>query len=90
MKTHKLDPAHYFTSPILSYEGMLKFTRIRLELLTDQDMLLMFENATWGGVAMISHRLGKANNPYMSNYVHLVYLDANNLYGLAMAQSLPT
>ncbi|VDI33807.1 Hypothetical predicted protein [Mytilus galloprovincialis] len=96
MKTHKLDPAHYFTSPGLSYEAMLNFTRIRLELLTDPDMLLMFENATRGGVAMISHRLGKTNNSYMSNYdpsqptKFMTYLDANNLYGWAMAQPLPT
>ena len=63
MKTYKLDPAHYFTSPGLSYEAMLKYTSIQLELHSDPDMLLMFENATRGGVSMISHRYGQANNP---------------------------
>ncbi|CAG2207648.1 unnamed protein product [Mytilus edulis] len=59
-------------------------------------MLMMCENATRGGVAMISHRHGKANNPYMKNFdssqptKYLAYLDANNLYGWAMVQSLPT
>ncbi|CAG2198944.1 unnamed protein product [Mytilus edulis] len=96
MANHKLDPAHYFTSPGLSYDAMLKCTGVRLELLSDPDMLMMFENATRGGVAMISHRHGKANNPYMKNFdssqptKYLTYLDANNLYGWAMVQSLPT
>ncbi|VDI35302.1 Hypothetical predicted protein [Mytilus galloprovincialis] len=84
------------TSPGISYDAMLKCTGVRLELLSDPDMLMMFENATRGGVAMISHRHGKANNPYMKNFdssqstKYLTYLDANNLYGWAMVQSLPT
>ncbi|VDI12144.1 Hypothetical predicted protein [Mytilus galloprovincialis] len=96
MVNYKLDPAHYFTAPGLAYNAALKFTRVRLELLSDPDMLMMFENATRGGVAMISHRYGKANNPYMTNYhaaqpiKYLAYLDANNLYGWDMAEPLPT
>ncbi|VDI48620.1 Hypothetical predicted protein [Mytilus galloprovincialis] len=91
-----LDPANYYTSPGLSYDAALKTTGQRLELLSDPDMLMMFEQATRGGVAMISHRYGKANNPYMSTYdasqptKYLTYLDANNLYGWAMSQPLPT
>ncbi|XP_063419676.1 uncharacterized protein LOC134704824 [Mytilus trossulus] len=96
MANYGLDPAHYFTSPGLSYDAALKTTGQRLELLSDPDMLMMFEQATRGGVAMISHRQGKANNPYMESYdssqpiKYLTYLDANNLYGWAMAQPLPT
>ena len=96
MGNYGLDPAHYFTSPGLAYDAALKTTGVRLELLSDPDMLLMFERATRGGVAMISHRHGKANNPYMTDYdssqptKYLTYLDANNLYGWAMAQPLPT
>ena len=63
MKTYKFDPAHYFTSPGLSYEAMLKCTSIQLELHSDPDVLLVFENATRGGVSMIFHRHGPANNP---------------------------
>lgn len=96
IKHYKLDPAHYFTSPGLAYDGVLKFIGVRIELLSDPDMLLVFENATSGGVAMISHRLGKANNPYMSNYdldqptKFSTYLDANNLFWWAMTQLIPT
>ena len=96
MKHYMLDPAHYYTSPGLSWNAALKTTGIRLELLSDPDMLLMFERGTRGGVAMISHRHARANNPYMETYdrsqptKYLIYLDANNLYGWAMAQPLPT
>ncbi|VDI52955.1 Hypothetical predicted protein [Mytilus galloprovincialis] len=96
LKHYGLDPAHYFTSPGLAYDAALKTTGVRLELLSDPDMLLMLERGTRGGVAMISHRHSKANNPYMANYdstqqtKYLTYLDANNLYGWAMSQPLPT
>ena len=44
------------------------YTRVQLELLSDPDMLLMFEGETRGGIAMISHRHGKANNTYVDKY----------------------
>ena len=59
-------------------------------------MLLMFERGIRGGITQAVHRYASANNPYMEEYDkhketnHLQYLDANNLYGWAMSQSLPT
>jgi len=44
MKAYNLDPAYYFTAPAYSFDAMLKQTAIKLELLTDYDMLLMCEN----------------------------------------------
>ena len=65
MENYKLDPAHYYTAPSLSWDACLKMTDVKLELLTDVDMLLMAETGIRGGVSMISNRYGKANNKYM-------------------------
>ena len=43
MEYYKLDPAHYFTSSGLSWDGMLKMTNIKLELITDIDMFQFIE-----------------------------------------------
>jgi hypothetical protein len=128
-----LDTCYYYTAPGLSFDAMLKITKINLELLTDVEMFKMVESGIRGGISQISHRHSKANNKYMSNYdssknkiykdkktgaiickdkldeskinegilnglleveyiedTYIVYLDANNLYGYAMCQYLPT
>ena len=70
---------------------------MRLELLLDPDLLLMFERGIRGRITQSVLRWAKANNPYMdSEYApreptkYLQYLDANNLYGWAMSQPLLT
>lgn len=96
MKNYGLDPGHYYTSPGLSWDACLKLTNINLDLLTDYEMVLMVKNGIRGGISMISNRLGIANNKYMENYdpnkesKYIQYLDANNLYGWAMSNPLPT
>ena len=96
LEYYKLDPCHYFTSPGLSWDAMLKMTNIKLELITDIDMYLFIEKGMCGGVSYIANRYGKANNKYMKEYdkntpsKYIMYLDANNLYGWAMSQYLPT
>ena len=96
MKQYKLDQAYYFTSPGLSWDALLKKSKIKLELLTDHDKHLFIEYGMRGGISMVSTRYAKANNPKFPGYdenkpnSHIMYLDANNLYGWAMSQSLPT
>ena len=93
---YKLDPCHYFSSPGLAWDAMLSMTGVKLKLMTDVDMFQFIEKGMRGGVFYISKRLGKANNKYMSNHnksdpsKYITYLDANNLYGWAMSQHLPT
>ena len=65
-----------------------------MELLSDPDMLLMIEKGIRGGISMIAKRYEEANNEYMKPYdsdlptKHIIYLDANNLYGWAMLEPL--
>ena len=91
LEHYKLDPAHFYTSPGLAWKACLRKTRVRLELLTNPDMLLMFERGIRGGITQAVHHYTSANNPYMGDWYnprvvssYLQYLDANNLYGWAM------
>ena len=90
-----LEPAHFYTAPGSAWKASLKKTKIRLELLLDPDMLLMFERGIRRGITQSVHRWAAANNPYMGSEYdpnkptrYLQYLDANNLYGWAMSQPL--
>ena len=95
LRQYGLDPAHYFTSPGLSWDALLKKTGVELELLTDHEMHLFVERGIRGGISMVSKRYAKANNPLVSDYdeskpnSYIMYLDANNLYGWAMSKPLP-
>ena len=88
LKEYKLDPAHFLSAPGLAWQTCLKKTAIKLELLTDIDMLLMIEKRIKGGITHAIHRYAKADNKYLKNYdknkessSYIQYLDANNLYG---------
>ena len=95
LKVYELDRAHFLSLPGLAWQACLKKTNIKLELLTDYDMLLMVEEGIRGGICHSIHRHAKANNKYMENYnkneelSYIQYLDANNFYGWAMSQKLP-
>ena len=96
-KNCNLDPAHYYTAPGLAWDAALKKAEVELELLSDPDMLFMFENGIRGGVSTVVTRYGKSNNKYMGDIYdpskptkYITYLDANNLYGWAMIKPLPT
>ena len=80
----------------LSWDSMLKMTDIKPELITDIDMFQFIEKGMRGGVSYIVNCYVKANNEYMKEYnekapsKYIMHFDANNLYGWAMSQYLPT
>ena len=90
-----LDLAHYFTSPGLSWDALLKKTGVQLELPTDLKMHLFLERGMQGGISMVSKRYAKANNTILPDYDpskpknYIIYLDVNNLYAWAMSKPLP-
>ena len=55
LEHYKLDPTHFYTSPELAWKACLKKTGVKLELLTDPDMLLMFEHGIRGGITQVVH-----------------------------------
>ena len=74
-----LDPVYYLSAPALSWQSGLKMTGKTLELLSDENMLLMFEKGIRGGAIS---KFAEANNKYMKNYdsnkesIYLMYVDA--------------
>ncbi|CAI6364063.1 unnamed protein product [Macrosiphum euphorbiae] len=74
---------------------MLKFTGQKLALLSDYNMLLMFENGIRGGLVQACMRHAKANNVKTPGYDKtkekswIIYQDCNNLYGWAMSEYMP-
>ena len=86
IEIYKLDPAHFLSAPGLAWQACLKKTKVELELLTDNDMLLIVEKGTRDGISQAIHWYVKANNKNMKNYdkdiisSYLMYLDASNLY----------
>ena len=68
LEYYQLDLAHFYTSPGLAWKACLKKTGVKLELLTDPDMLLMFERGIRGGIAQAVRRYAKVNNKYMNDF----------------------
>ena len=95
LKTYGLDPAYFVSLPGLAWHASLKITGVKLELITDINILLMIENGLRGGVCHVVRSYAEANNKYMDNYGEnkessfLPYLDANNLYECPMTGKLP-
>ena len=95
IEIYELDPAHFLSASGLAWQACLKKTEVRLELLTENNMLFMVEKGVRGGICHATYRYAKANNKYMKNYdknkesSYIQHLDANNLYGWAMSQKLP-
>ena len=92
LEYYGLDLCHYFSSPGLSWDAILKMIGKELKLASDIHMHLFIEKWMRGGISYIAKRYSKANNKYMQSYDAnnpsklITYLDANNLYGWAVSQ----
>ena len=65
---YELDPAYFASASGLAWQDCFKKTEVKLELLTDYDMILMIEKGIRGGICQATHRYAKANNKYMKSY----------------------
>jgi hypothetical protein len=96
LENYGLDPVHFCTAPSLSWTAALKYTGVQLEIPLDPDMHIMFDRGMRGGISIVTNQYAKANNPDVSDFdedlplSHIIYVDCNNLYGVAMCKYLPT
>ena len=71
---------------ILHGKLVYKFTKIKLDYIKDHKLLLLLENNIRGGISgVMGDRYIKSGDK-----TKIIYIDANNLYGYAMSQYLPT
>ena len=88
LEIYELDSVHFFCTPLLAWQ----VAKVKSDLLTDINMLLMVEKGIRGRICNSIYRSAKANNKYMKKYdknkelLFIQYLDVNNLYGWAMSQ----
>ena len=62
LKYYGLDSCHYFSSPGLSWDAMLKVTGVKLKKISDIDKYLFTEKGLRGGISYMAKRYAKANN----------------------------
>ncbi|GFQ67694.1 c2H2-type domain-containing protein [Trichonephila clavata] len=93
---YELDPVHYISLSELTFDAGLKKCKIELQLLSNVNDYLFFENQMRGGICLVGKRYAKANNPYISDsydssvkHSYILALDCVNLYGFAMNMPLP-
>ena len=68
LKIYHLDLVKFISAPGLTWQAALKKAEVKLELLTDIDMLLMVEKNLRGGICHAIYQYTKANNKYMKDY----------------------
>ena len=87
LETNGLDPIHYYSLPGLSWDAMLKYTCVELELITDPDMHLMVEKSMRGDISNICHRYATSKMPirYTPGQCHKCFLlEALNGYRMRL------
>ena len=96
IQDYKIDPCYYFSTPHFTLDAFLKKSQIELDLIMDPNMYLFLKKGIRGGLSMVSKRYSRANHPGMKHLYnpkkklkHILYIDANNLYGQAMMRPLP-
>ena len=68
LEIYELDPLKFLSAPGLTWQVVLKRTKVKLDLLTDINMLLKVEKCIRGGICDSIYRYAKAENKYMKDY----------------------
>ena len=84
-KEYKINPLYCVSLPGYTYQCALKYTDIKLQTLQDKDLILLIENNIRGGISSVmGDRYVKSDEDNS-----ILYIDATNLYGYSMSQTLP-
>lgn len=77
-----LDCCHYISLPQMAYDVMLKTTRVKIEQITDLDMMMFFEDNIRGGVSFINQRHCKAtsSNKAIDEHIEMLYIDGMYIF----------
>ena len=62
LEIYELDRIYFVSAPGLGWQACLKKTGVKLELITDYDMLLMIEKGITGGICQATHMLKQIIN----------------------------
>ena len=68
LKIYELNPAKFLLASGLAWQAALKKSKVKLDLLTDIDMLLMVEKVIRGQLSHSFYQYAKANNKNMKDY----------------------
>ena len=86
IKSYGINPLYSYSLPGYTWKVGLKQTKIKLDFIKEKELLLLLENNIRGGISSVM------GDRYVesSENKQILYIDANNLYGWAMSQPLPT
>ena len=68
LNNYGLCAGYYLSAPGLSWDAMLKMTKIELEIISHPGMYIFFEKGTRVGISYISNRYSKVNDKYLKCY----------------------
>lgn len=88
-----IDPAFFITTASLSYNIMLDYTKEKLHLMTDLNMINLIKNNIRGGISNASLRYSESNNEYLEGgydrekgeKIYNMYMDCNALYSYTIS-----
>ena len=85
-REYNINPLYSYSLPGYTWKAGLKLTNIKLDFMHSKEFLLLLENNIRGGISSV---MGDRHVQSDENK-QIFYIDANNLYGWAMSQYLPT
>ena len=68
VEIYKTDPENFLLAPGLEWQAAFKYTKVKLDLLSDIDILLMVEKGIKGGTCHSIYQYAKAYNKFEKNY----------------------